>query len=147
MSGKYDTLRLKNQLCFPVYLCAKEIVNRYAEPLSHIDLSYTQYVIMMYMWEKEEATAKQLSDSLLLDQSTITPLLKKLEAKGYIKRCRSCDDGRSAVITLTEKGYNLQDEALCVPEQMKCCIGISEEEAIQLYKITQKIICNIRKED
>lgn len=147
MSGKYDSLRLKNQLCFPVYLCAKEIVNRYAEPLSRIDLSYTQYVIMMYMWEMGEATAKQMSDFLLLDQSTLTPLLKKLEAKGYIKRCKSCDDGRSAVITLTEKGCNLQDEALCVPEQMKCCIDISKEEAEQLYKLLSKIIRNIRKEN
>ena len=147
MSGKYDSLLLKNQLCFPVYLCAKEIVNRYSEPLSRMDLSYTQYVIMMYMWEKEEATAKQLSDSLLLDQSTLTPLLKKLEAKGYIKRCKSCEDGRSAVITLTETGYNLKDDALSVPETMKCCIDISEDEAMQLYRIMNKILCNIRKEN
>ena len=146
MSGRYDPLLLKNQLCFPIYLCAKEIVNRYAEPLAEIDLTYTQYLIMMYMWETESATAKQISDVLLLDQSTLTPLLRKLEAKDYISRQRSDEDGRSSVITLTEKGYNLKDSALCVPEKMRCCIDISEEEAVQLYIIVRKIINNIRKE-
>ena len=106
MSGRYDPLLLKNQLCFPIYLCAKEIVNKYAEPLAEIDLTYTQYLIMMYMWEEESATAKQISDVLLLDQSTLTPLLKKLEAKEYITRRKSDEDGRASVITLTEKGYN-----------------------------------------
>ncbi len=146
MSGRYDPLLLKNQLCFPIYLCAKEIVNKYAEPLAEIDLTYTQYLIMMYMWEEESATAKQISDVLLLDQSTLTPLLKKLEAKEYITRRKSDEDGRASVITLTEKGYNLKDSALSVPERMRCCIDVNEEEAVQLYKIMRKIIYNIRKE-
>lgn len=145
MTGKYDSLLLKNQLCFPVYLCAKEIVNRYAEPLSHIDLSYTQYIIMMYMWEIGEGTSKQISDALLLDQSTLTPLLRKLEGKGYIKRKRSDEDRRSAVITLTEKGNDLKDEALSVPEQMKSCICIDEKDAAELLRITKKILSNIKE--
>ncbi|MBO7361016.1 MAG: MarR family transcriptional regulator, partial [Clostridia bacterium] len=77
MSDRYESLRLRNQLCFPVYLCAKEIVNRYAKPLGELDLSYTQYVIMMFLWENGETTAKRISDALLLDQSTLTPLLRK----------------------------------------------------------------------
>lgn len=146
MSDRYESLRLRNQLCFPVYLCAKEIVNRYAKPLGELDLSYTQYVIMMFLWENGETTAKHISDALLLDQSTLTPLLRKLEAKGYIARERCTDDERCVRITLTEAGRKLEERALSVPEQMRCCIGIEREEAEALLTVIMKIIKNIRSE-
>ena len=89
MEDKYEALKLKNQLCFPVYLCAKEIQRKYAPFLDKLNLTYTQYVVMMYFWEHGGSNVKAIGNALLLDPSTLTPLLKKLEAKGYITRTRS----------------------------------------------------------
>lgn len=140
MEDKYESLRLKNQLCFPLYLAAKEIVNNYACILSDLDLSYTQYVIMMYLWERESSNAKELSAALLLDPSTVTPILRKLEAKQYIKKERSPLDERNIIITLTKTGRELQDKALSVPCCMRENIDLTDEECIQLRDLLSKII-------
>ncbi len=145
MNDRYDSLRLSNQLCFPIYLCAKEIVNSYSKPLARLNLSYTQYVIMMYLWENGTSTAKQLSDTLLLDQSTLTPLVKKLEAKGYISRQRCTEDERCILISLTQYGTALKEEALKIPVTMKNCLNISREDAIILITVIEKILKNIKE--
>ena len=146
MVSKYDTLLLKNQLCFPIYLCSKEIIRKYSPLLDDIDLTYTQYIVMMYFWEKNKSNVKELGKTLLLDSSTLTPLLKKLENKGYISRVRSSIDERNLVLTVTKKGLDLRDKAMSIPEQIGECINLSEEEVSVLYKLSYKILANIQKE-
>ena len=146
MVDKYEALRLRNQLCFPLYLCSKEITRRYQPLLDKLNLSYTQYVVMMYFWEMGGASAKELSHALLLDPSTLTPVLKKLEQKGYLTRTRDPHDERSLTIRLTEAGEALKDAALSVPAQMANCLGLSDEEAFQLGALIGKVLTNIEKE-
>ncbi|MBR6206043.1 MAG: MarR family transcriptional regulator [Oscillospiraceae bacterium] len=146
MDGKYDALRLRNQLCFPLYLCSKEITRRYQPLLEKLDLTYTQYVVMMYYWEMGSSTAKELSGALLLDPSTLTPILRKLEKKGYLKRSRNPEDERSILLSLTSEGLALQDRALAVPAEMANCLGLKEEEAYQLGMLLGKILTNVEKE-
>ena len=147
MTDKYESLRLANQLCFPIYLCAKEMVRKYAPILEPLGLTYTQYVVMMYLWERGDSNAKEMSDALLLDPSTLTPILKKLEEKGYITRRRSERDERNLVISLTPKGESLKDDALSVPQSMGKCVDLSEDEALQLYRLTYKVLMNVEKEN
>lgn len=146
MADKYEPIRLKNQLCFPIYLCSKEIIKRYTPILDELELTYTQYIVMMFLWEKGRANVKEIGDSLLLDPSTLTPLLKKLEQKGYITRARLKSDERNLIIELTETGDNLKDKALVVPEQMGRCLDLSDDEVKLMYKLTYKILNNIEKE-
>ena len=143
MSDKYETIRLKNQLCYPLYLCAKEVTRRYAPFLEALDLTYTQYVVMMYLWEEDGCTVHKMGEELMLDPSTLTPLLKKLEGKGYITRTRSETDERSLNIVLTETGAGLKEKALGIPAQMKCCIGLTPEEGETLCRLITKVLENI----
>lgn len=147
MKDRNETLRLKNQLCFPLYLCAKEIVNKYASPLSELDLTYTQYIIMMYMWEKESSNQKEIAQTLLLDPSTLTPLLRKLEAKGFIVRARSAIDERNVIFSLTDSGRELEKRALGVPKIMKNCLDLTEEEGRQLYTLLYKVLMNLERNE
>ena len=146
MEDKYEALKLKNQLCFPIYLCAKEIQRRYTPYLDRLNLTYTQYVVMMYFWEHGSSNVKAIGETLLLDPSTLTPLLKKLEAKGYLTRTRSKEDERNLIIELTESGEALKDQAVEIPAQMGKCLALSEDEATSLYKILYKVLLNIEKE-
>lgn len=143
---KYETLRLKNQLCFPIYLCSKEITRKYTEVLKEIDLTYTQYVVMMYFWEVGSSNLKEIAKTLMLDSSTLTPLLKKLESKGFIRRERASDDERNLLITLTENGDKLKDKALFVPQKVGSCLNLTEDEAKQLYSLTYKLVKNMQEE-
>ena len=146
MEDKYEALKLKNQLCFPIYLCAKEIQRRYAPILDKLNLTYTQYVVMMYFWEHGSSNVKAIGNALLIDPSTLTPLLKKLEAKGYITRTRSKEDERNLMIELTESGETLKDKALDIPAQMGSCLALTEEESKTMCRIMYKILQNIEKE-
>ena len=101
MEEKYDKLKLKNQLCFPLYLCSKELNRYYTNSLKKLDLTYTQYVVMMYLWERKSSSLKKLSQMILLDSGTLTPMLLKLESKGYITRVRSVKDERNLLISIT----------------------------------------------
>ena len=139
---KYDSLKLSNQLCFPLYACAKEVVRMYKPFLDEIDLTYTQYITMMVMWEKKQVSVKQLGEILFLDSGTLTPVLKKLEQKGYVSRARSKEDERVLDVTLTEEGEVLKDKALEVPRQMSACVRLEPEEAITLQKILNKFLQN-----
>ena len=135
-----DSLKLENQLCFPLYACAKEIVRRYTPILEKLDLTYTQYIVMMVMWEQKEINVKKLGECLFLDSGTLTPLLKKLENKGYISRKRSTDDERNLITSITDKGMKLRLKAKDVPMEMGKCINLSKDEAMQLYKTLYKIL-------
>lgn len=138
--GKYDCLKLENQLCFPLYACSKEITRRYKPFLDKLDLTYTQYITMMVMWEKQTANVKELGSYLYLDSGTLTPVIKKLESKGYITKTRSDKDERSVIVEITPEGMKLRDKAVDIPQAMGCCVNISEKDAKELYRILHKIL-------
>jgi len=143
----YNCLKLENQLCFPLYACSKEIIRKYKPYLDDVDLTYTQYIAMMVMWEKKKVNVKTLGESLYLDSGTLTPVLKKLEAKGYISRERSSEDERNLVVTITEEGEALKDKAVCIPNKMGKCVSLSPEESDILYKLLYKVINCVRDEE
>ena len=145
--GKYDCLKLENQLCFPLYACSKEIVRKYKPALDRLDLTYTQYIAMMVLWEKKETNVKELGKCLFLDSGTLTPMLKKLEQKGYISRRRSAEDERNLLVGITEKGAALRDEALSVPAEVGQCVRLEPEEAQALYSILYKILGGLDEGD
>ena len=142
-----DTLKLENQLCFPIYLCSKEIIRKYTPWLKELDLTYTQYIVMMYFWEKEKSNVKEIGNTLLLDSSTLTPLLIKLEKKGYITRTRSKIDERNLEVIITDKGKKLKEKAVSIPQKMGECIALSKEEAITLYQLMYKVLMNVERND
>ena len=131
----YESIRLDNQLCFPLYACAKEIVRRYRTPLEPLGLTYTQYVVMMVLWECGSITEKELGKRIHLDSGTLAPLLKRLDKQGLVKRERPDHNERLLQITLTDAGIAMQEEALSVPEAMKNCIGLSSEECSVLHRL------------
>ncbi|MBQ6543999.1 MAG: MarR family transcriptional regulator [Clostridia bacterium] len=141
--NKYDSLRLENQLCFPIYAAGKEIVKRYHPILDELDLTYTQYITMMVLWQTDGISVKELGDKLFLDSGTLTPLLKSMEKKGYVKRCRSEEDERRVLVYLTDEGRDLRESALAVPEQVGKCVNLTPEEAVLLYKLLYKFLGNI----
>ena len=143
---KYEGLKLKNQLCFPIYLCSKEIIRKYTPYLEKIDLTYTQYIVMMYFWENKRSNVKDIGKALLLDSSTLTPLLKKLESKGYIKRQRSSIDERNLIVELTDKGDKIKEDAIDIPKNIGKCINLNATEAEELYKLIYKVLLNVEKE-
>lgn len=137
---KYDCLKLENQLCFPLYVCAKEVVRQYKPFLDEIDLTYTQYITMMVMWERKEISVKGLGDYLFLDSGTLTPVLKTLEKKGYVERTRSKEDERSLIVSLTKEGEALKEKAVTVPAKVAKCVSLSPEDAGELYRILHTIM-------
>ena len=142
---KYDCLLLDHQLCFPLYACSKEIIRRYKPMLDELDLTYTQYSTMMAMWEHSEMNVKELGKCLFLDSGTLTPVLKKLEAKGYIHRGRSRTDERNLEVTITEEGMKLRERAMAVPAQMACCVELTQEEAQTMHTLLYKILNNLSR--
>lgn len=140
---EYDCLKLENQLCFPLYAASKEIVRRYKPFLDEIGLTYTQYIAMMILWERKEVNVKELGEFLFLDSGTLTPLLKKLEGKGFVQRVRSKVDERNLVVTITEAGENLKEQAKDIPEKISSCIPLDPEDAKQLYILTHKLLNNL----
>ena len=137
---KYDALKLENQLCFPLYACSKEVVKQYRQYLDELNLTYTQYITMMVLWEKKCLTVKELGKELYLDSGTLTPLLKKLEAKNLLTRKRSEADERNLIVTITEEGEALKDEALHIPEEMMKCINLEREEIREMYRMLYKML-------
>lgn len=138
--SKYDSLKLENQICFPLYAASKELIKQYKPFLDEIDLTYTQYIAMMILWEKKVLTVKEMGEHLYLDSGTLTPLLKKLEAKGFVTRTRSARDERNLEVAITEKGERLKERAVTVPERMARCSQLSPEEAMTLYHILYKML-------
>jgi DNA-binding MarR family transcriptional regulator len=135
-----DCLKLENQLCFPLYAASKEVVRRYKPILEKFDLTYTQYIAMMILWEKKTVTVNKLCEHLYLDSGTLTPMLKKMESKGLIKRTRSELDERRVNVELTAEGENLSKAAVKIPQEMSVCLKLSESEKNTLYALLYKII-------
>ncbi len=143
MDKNFDCLKLENQLCFPLYVCSKEIVRRYKPYLDKLDLTYTQYITMMALWECKEINVKELGEKLYLDSGTLTPLLKKLETKGYIKRERSKSDERNLIVTITKDGEALKEIAADIPQKIGACVNISPDKAKELYDTLYMILNSI----
>ena len=137
---KYDALRLKNQLCFPLYACAREVVNKYRPYLAEINLTYTQYVTMMVLWEEERCSAKELGKKLYLDSGTLTPVIKSLEKKGLVRRARSEKDERLLMVEITDEGQALKERAVEIPAKVAGCVQLSGEEGAALYQTLYKIL-------
>lgn len=141
---KDESLKLEKQLCFPLYAAAKEVTRLYTPFLKQLDLTYTQYIAMMLIWEKQEFAVKELALRLFLDTGTLTPLLKKLESKGLISLSQNEQDHRSVMINITKKGIALYNKALDIPNQIKNCIPLDEHELTELYRLTYKILNTIQ---
>ena len=135
-----ESLKLENQLCFPLYACSKEVIKRYKPMLDKLDLTYTQYITMMVLWENGSINVKTLGDMLFLDSGTLTPLLKKLESKGYIARNRDTNDERNLIISITDAGKKLKNQAKNIPIEISKCICLTNEEAIELYRLLYKVL-------
>lgn len=136
----YDALKLENQLCFPLYAAAREVVKKYKPFLDEIGLTYTQYIAMMVLWEKKSMNVKKMGESLYLDSGTLTPLLKKLESNGFISRTRSAEDERNLIVTITKKGESLKDKAIAIPLKLASCLSLSFEETKTLYCLLYKML-------
>lgn len=142
-SKKYDSLKLSNQVCFPLYACSKELVSQYTPYLKKLGLTYTQYIVMMVMWESVSISSRDLAAKVHLDYGTLTPVLKKLESTGYITRKRDPEDERLLILGLTAKGEAVKDEALKIPPCIASCVGLNEEEFKMLYILTYKALNNM----
>ena len=137
---EYDCLKLENQLCFPLYVASKYVVRSYTPILEEFDLTYTQYIAMMAMWERQSLSMNELGKILYLDSGTLTPLVNKLIKKGYLQKQIDLNDKRMISITLTEKGANLKREMKQVPSKVAKCINVDKEEAQALRRYLDKII-------
>ena len=141
--NQYEALRLENQLCFPLYACAREVVKKYKPFLDDIGLTYTQYVTMLVLWEKPEVTSKEIGERLHLDSGTLTPVIKKLADKGLVTRRRAPEDERNLVVALTDAGLALRDRAARIPGQMAGCVRLDPEDARTLYRILYQLLGGI----
>jgi DNA-binding MarR family transcriptional regulator len=140
MDKKYEALKLENQLCFPLYAASRDVIKQYKTSLDNLDLTYTQYIVMLVLWERKQITTKEMGRILHLDSGTLTPLLKKMEGKGLVSRKRSEFDERNLTVTITDKGLNLRDEAIEIPNQIAQCNVLDEAETETLYKLLYKIM-------
>ncbi len=145
--GPYDGLKIENQLCFPLYACARQVIRLYKPFLDKLDLTYTQYIAMMLLWDRRSMTSKEMGDALYLDSGTLTPMLKKMEAKGLLTRCRGTDDERNLVVTVTEAGMELREKAVEVPERMAGCLKLQPEEAAELYRLLYGLLGRTGEDD
>ena len=148
MSEKeFDSLKLDNQICFPLYAASREIIRQYRPFLEELDLTYTQYITMMVFWEVGQINVKELGRRLYLDSGTLTPLLKSLEAKGFVHRYRSKTDERVLNVELTEKGAALRDRALEIPSKIRQVVNLDDEEEAVLYRLLYKVIGGSEEEN
>lgn len=135
-----EALKLENQLCFPLYAASREVVKRYTPLLDEIGLTYTQYIVMLVLWEEKKIGAKRLGELLYLDSGTITPVVKKLEQLGLVTRSRGIEDERTLNVMLTEKGEALKEQAVKIPQQLSQCLNLNHEEAAALYQLLYKLL-------
>lgn len=147
MKKKYETMPLDEQVIFPIYLCSKELIRKYNSLLDKYGLTYTQFVIMMYLWDKKTSNVKKISETMLLDSSTLTPLLKKLEKKGYIARNKSLMDERNLSIELTKEGKELEEKTSHVPLKMEEICALNKEEVNNLRSAVTKLLTRIIEEN
>ena len=140
MNDEYSCLKLENQLCFPLYAVARKITGQYTPFLKPLGITYTQYIVFMVLWEKDKVSVGDLCTKLYLDSGTLTPLLKKMEDKGWIIRSRSKQDERVVHIQLTEEGMNLRDACKTIPAKVGACVPLNPEDAQKLYSILYQIL-------
>ncbi len=133
-------MRLANQLCFPIYAAARRVVNLYTPFLKPLGLTYTQYIVFLVLWEKDGITVGEICSRLMLDNGTVSPLLKKMQQAGYIEKNRSADDDRVVLISLTEEGRALQEKAKDIPEEVAGCIDLPPEKAGELYELLNELL-------
>ena len=136
----YDALKLDNQICFPLYVCSKEIIRKYHPYLDPLGITYTQYITMMALWEKGDMTIKDLGSELHLDSGTLTPLVRKMEEKGFVDRIRDPDDERSVIVKVTSEGMGLRDKVKHVPESVGRCMELPPEDVKTLYMLLRKLM-------
>jgi len=137
---KDDVLKIENQLCFPLYAASKEIIRKYKPFLDRVDLTYTQYLVMLILWEEDSINVKALGEKIFLDSGTLTPLLKKLESKNYINKVKLEKDSRNVIISLTKEGKELKNKCTSIPGEMGKCINLNREEAKTLYTLLYKVL-------
>lgn len=135
-----DALKLRNQVCFPLYACSKELVRQYGPYLKELNLTYTQYIVMMVLWERRTVSSRDLAECLHLDYGTLTPVLKRLDQAGYLTRKRAAEDERLLTISLTDAGLALKAKAVSIPPAIAACMGLSAEEFRTLYALTYKAL-------
>ena len=137
---KNEALKLENQLCFPLYACARRVVSLYEPHLKPLGITYTQYIVFLVLWEHGSITVGELSRRLYLDSGTLTPLLKKLEKAGYVERTRGKEDERVVIVSLTEQGRALKTAAAKIPAQVGGCVSLTKEEAVTLHRLLNKVL-------
>lgn len=138
----HEAMKLANQLCFPLYAAARNVTSLYTPWLKPLGLTYTQYIVFLVLWEKDGISVSEIGEKLMLDNGTLSPLLKKMEQAGYINRRRCREDDRVVEITLTEAGRALQEKAKDVPAKVACCIDLSPEKAQTLYNLLYELLDN-----
>ncbi|MBE6885036.1 MAG: MarR family transcriptional regulator [Ruminococcaceae bacterium] len=138
--ANYDALKLGNQLCFPLYAASREVIKRYRPYLDALGITYTQYIAMMVFWEEKKINVKELGKKLFLDSGTLTPVLKSLEAKGYVKRYRLPEDERLLMVEITVEGEKLKEKAIEIPGKVAGCVKLDTAEALQLYSLLYKVL-------
>ena len=142
-----EAMKLQNQLCFPLYAAARSVVSLYTPYLKPLGLTYTQYIVFLVLWEQDGLTVGELCDRLMLDNGTLSPLLKKMQQAGYVERRRSEEDDRVVHITLTEEGRALQEKAKDVPAKVGGCIDLPPEKAQTLYELLYELLDNQNKKE
>ena len=143
----HEAMKLANQLCFPLYAASRNVISLYTPWLKPLGLTYTQYIVFLVLWEKDGITVGEICDKLMLENGTLSPLLKKMQQAGYVERKRSDADDRVVVITLTEEGRALQEKAKDVPGKVAGCIDLPLEKAQQLYSLLYELLDNQREKD
>ena len=138
--NKQEQLKLDNQLCFRLYVASKEIIRKYNPLLDDLDLTYTQYITLLALWEKDQISVKELGERLYLDSGTLTPLLNKLKSKGLIEKTKHEKDGRELILSLTKKGKDLKEKALNVPEAISKCVNLENKEALEFFRLLNKVL-------
>ncbi len=140
-------MKLENQLCFPLYAASRHVINLYTPLLKPLGLTYTQYIVFLVLWERDGVTVGEICDRLLLDNGTLSPLLKKMQQAGYIERNRSAEDDRVVLITLTEAGRALQEQAKDIPAKIAGCVDLAPEKAAMLYQLLYELLGNQRNKE
>ncbi len=135
-----EALLLDNQLCFPLYACARRVVGKYTPFLKPLNLTYTQYIVFLVLWEQKTASVRELCRRLYLDSGTLTPVLKKMESEGYLTRERSAEDERVVTVSLTEAGLAMKEKARDIPMKVGACLKLGEEEAKMLYMLLYQVL-------
>ena len=145
---KYDyreAMKLSNQLCFPLYAASRNVIGLYTPHLKELGLTYTQYIVLLVLWEQDGITVGEICERLMLDIGTVSPLLKKMEQSGLITRKRSPEDDRVVVITLTDDGRAMQEKAKHIPEKIACCVDLPPEKTKQLYELLYELLDSSHK--